>query len=89
MSLISITATIIDSEFANYYNDFMPLMNEILDNISMINMQQKVLRARTIDAIGYMIEAVSEKKEMFNSNVLVMTQKLITLMNSGLSNDDP
>lgn len=46
------------------------------------------LRARTIEAMGFMIEAVAESKE-FNENVQKITAFLITVLNSGLTNDDP
>jgi hypothetical protein len=39
--------------------------------------------------MGYMIEAVSEEKTTFFANVLTITTNLVSLMNSGLSNDDP
>lgn len=39
--------------------------------------------------MGYMIEAVSEDKETFKSNVLAITTTLINLLKSGLANDDP
>ena len=36
-----------------------------------------------------MIEAVSEEKAKFKNDVIIITNNLITLMNSGLTNDDP
>lgn len=51
-------------------------------------MQQMTLRARTIEAMGFMIEAVAESKE-FTENVQKIAAFLISLLNSGLTNDDP
>ena len=39
--------------------------------------------------MGFMIESVSEEKATFNDNVLKITSQLVTLLNSGLTNDDP
>ena len=47
------------------------------------------LRARTIEAIGYMIQAVSEEKDSFKGNVTEIATFLVQLLNSGLTNDDP
>lgn len=55
----------------------------------MQTMEQKVLRSRTIETMGFMIESVSEERETFLNNVLAITNTLVTLLNSGLSSDDP
>jgi hypothetical protein len=93
MSLISCLASIIDKDFAKYYNDFMPMMLEILTVVGNQNMAQKNLRARTIEAMGYMIEAVAEEKEAFVKNVTSITVTLIELLNNltqdANNNDDP
>jgi hypothetical protein len=93
MSLISCLASIIDKDFAKYYNDFMPMMLEILTVVGNQNMAQKNLRARTIEAMGYMIEAVAEEKETFLKNVTSITVTLIELLNNltqdANNNDDP
>ena|ERR1700761_8240970 len=39
--------------------------------------------------MGFMIEAVADEKQQFNDNVLKITTQLVTLLNSGLTNDDP
>jgi hypothetical protein len=40
----------------------MPMMIQILNNVGTANMSQMTLRSRTIEAMGFMIEAVSEEK---------------------------
>ena len=60
MNLLSVVASIIGGEFAKFYTQLMPMMMQILTGVAMTNMSQMTLRARTIDAIGFMIEAVSE-----------------------------
>ncbi len=68
----------------------MPLMMQILNGVSSTNMQQMTLRARTIETMGFMIEAVAEEKSAFLENVHQITQALVTLLTSGtLTNDDP
>lgn len=89
MNLISIMANIIEKDFAKYYNDLMPMMLEIISVVGMQTMQQKNLRAKTIETMGFMIEAVTDERETFNANVIMITTNLINLLKSGLSNDDP
>lgn len=89
MNLLSVVASLIEKEFSKFYNQLMPLMIQILNNVAMTNMTQMTLRARTIEAMGFMIEAVSEEKESFKTNVLEITSLLVQLLNSGLTNDDP
>src|SRR5436305_1277473 len=67
----------------------MGMMSEILNNIPMTSMSQKSLRAKAIETIGYLVEAVSEEKETFGATVMETTNYLVNLLNSGLGNDDP
>ena len=62
---------------------------QILTNVGMTNMTQMTLRARTIEAMGYMIEAVQNDKDSFKGQVAEITKTLVQLLNSGLTNDDP
>lgn len=90
MNLLSAVAQLIDKEFAKYYNSLMPLMMQILSNVGMANAQQQQLRARTIESVGYMIEAVAEERSTFFENVQSITQQLVSLLCSGqLSYEDP
>jgi hypothetical protein len=89
MSLLSVVASLIEKEFSKFYNVMIPLMMQILTNVGTANMQQMTLRARTIEAMGFMIEAVAEEKETFNESVHQITATLVNFLQSGLSNDDP
>lgn len=60
MNLLSVVANLIQGEFAKFFNRLMPLMMLILTDVPMTNMIQMTLRSRTIEAMGFMIEAVSE-----------------------------
>lgn len=90
MNLLSVIAAIIEKEFAKYYSVLMPIMLNILTNVPMKTMPQMTLRARTIEAIGFMIEAVTDERAAFLTNVTEITQNLVTmLINGSLTNDDP
>jgi hypothetical protein len=60
MNLLAVVASLIESHFSQFYNELMPMMIQILTNVPMTNMTQMTLRSRTIEAMGFMIEAVSE-----------------------------
>jgi hypothetical protein len=48
------------------------------------------LRARTIETMGFMIEAVAEEKATFSASVTEITNYLVNLLTSGqLSGEDP
>jgi hypothetical protein len=65
-------------------------MMQILLNVGTTNQQQMNLRARTIDTMGFMIEAVAEEKATFLPNVLEITNYLVNLLTSGqLNSEDP
>ncbi len=89
LNLLSITSTIIDKDFAKYYNVFMPMMVEILTNIPSTSVEQKSLRSKTITTIGFLISSVSDEKQTFFKNVVEIATYLTQLLKSGLSNDDP
>lgn len=90
MNLLSCIAAIIDTEFAKYYSVLVPIMTDILRNVPSTTMAQMTLRARTIEALGFMIEAVTDEKAAFVANVTEITKDLLTYLLSGsLGNDDP
>lgn len=89
MNLLSVVAELIQGQFAKFYNNLMPMMMQILTNVAMTNMSQMSLRAKTIEAMGFMISAVSEERETFKQNVVEIATFLVQLQNSGLTSDDP
>ena len=89
MNLLSVVAAIIDTEFSKYYSVLVPIMTDILRNVPSTTMAQMTLRARTIEALGFMIEAVTEEKATFVAGVTEITTFLVTVLNSGLTTDDP
>lgn len=82
-------ATIIDQEFAKYYNELVPMMLELLNHIGMQTIEQKTLRSKTIETMGFMIEAVAAEKQAFLPSVQAITRMFVDLLKSGLSTDDP
>jgi hypothetical protein len=90
MNLLSVVATIIDTEFAKYYSVLVPIMTDILRNVPSTTMSQMTLRAKTIEALGFMIEAVTDEKAAFLKNVTEITRDLLTYLLSGtMGTDDP
>ena len=82
LSLLHSVCSVILSDFGEYFNDFMPLMTEILQNVGTETMQDKKLRAKTIDTIGSIIIAVSdcEDKEKFKNSVIQVTAYLVQML---------
>jgi hypothetical protein len=72
-------ATLIEEKFGAYFNEFMPLMEKIIDNVDSQSTEQMRLRARTIESMGFMIESICENKE-FIGTVQRVTEKLFKLL---------
>lgn len=90
MNLLSAVAQLIEKEFSKYFSVLVPLMMQILLNVGTTNQQQMNLRARTIETMGFMIEAVAEEKVTFLANVTEITNYLVNLLTSGqLNGEDP
>jgi len=83
MNLLSAVAQLIEKEFSKYFNVLIPLMMQILINVGTTNQQQMNLRARTIETMGFMIEAVAEEKATFLASVVEITNYLVNLLTSG------
>ena len=60
LNVLHSVCSVVLSGFGIYFNDFMPMMKEILLNIGSSTMQDKKLRAKTIETIGSIIIAVSD-----------------------------
>jgi len=79
------------ADFGQFFNDFMPMMKEILSVVGNSTMEDKKLRAKTIESIGAIICAVAEceDKVPYAAGVKEITENLAQFLNSGLSDDDP
>jgi hypothetical protein len=91
LQLLSSVAQVLLEEFSVYYNDFIPLMQEILEKVGQTTMSEKQLRAKAIDSIGSIIIAVtdSDQKDEFKASVSSIAEYLSKLIQSGLTDDDP
>lgn len=88
MNLLNASATLIEEKFADYFNEFMPLMEKIIDNVESKTPDQMRLRARTIESMGVMIASVADNKS-FLSTVQRVTEKLFAGVNQEFSQEDP
>lgn len=91
LNVVHSVCNVILADFGVYFNDFMPMMQSILENIGTASMQEKKLRAKAIDTIGSIIIAVSDSddKEPFMPGVKLVTEVLARMMQAGFSDDDP
>lgn len=80
--MLSSIAQVILAEFGAYYNDFMPLMLEILEKVGQASMAEKSLRAKTIDTIGSIIIAVTDAddRDQFKDSVMNVADYLTKLI---------
>lgn len=63
MNVLNTAIDLIEEDFAKYFNEFMPLMVQILSVVKAETPEQKKIRARVIESMGVMIQSVSENKE--------------------------
>lgn len=88
MGLLNVSASLLEEHFAKYFNSFLPLMVKILNNVEGTTVQQKNLRARTIESMGSLIVSVSDQKE-FTESVKDVTAQLFALLGQPFDQDDP
>ena len=88
LNLLNSMATLIEDKFGAYFNEFMPLMEKIIDGVEAKAPEQMRLRARTFESIGFMIESVSDNRD-FLSSVQRVTEKLFKCLEQGFGQDDP
>ena len=84
MNLLNASATLIEEKFVDYFNQFMPLMEKIIDNVESKTPSQMRLRARTIESMGVMIAQVAEDKS-FLPIVQRVTENLFAGLNHQFS----
>ena len=88
LNLLNASAYLIEDHFANYFNDFMPLLREILEKVEGSTPEQMQLRARTIESMGVLIVSITEKRE-FLGTVQDVTAALFALLDKEFAEDDP
>ena len=67
------------------------MLSEILKVVGFSSVNEKKLRAKTIDTIGSMLIAISdcEDKRQFTDGVCQITEYLAQLLSVGFNDDDP
>jgi hypothetical protein len=91
LNVLSAICSVILDDFSAYYNQFMPMMTEILQNVGSDTLEGKKLRAKTLDTIGSIIIAVSdcEDKAPFQASITEITGFCCQMLQTGFSDDDP
>ncbi len=90
LALLACIASLIEDEFAQYYNNFMPGLKTILENTPNDTRQQRDLKSNTIQCIGFLLEAVKEKQDEFSQDAIEIAQAFMSLLQPGvLKEDDP
>lgn len=82
LNLLNVSASLIETQFAAYFDGFMPLMVKILTGVAAETPAQRNLRARCIESMGTMIAAVAEEQR-FKPTVQEVTEKLFSMLTSG------
>ena len=84
-------AEVIESDFAPFYNDFVPMMLEILQKVDSSSDNNKRLRARAIETTGVIVGSVTDCDQSadLKESVQQITQFLATAVNSGFTDADP
>jgi hypothetical protein len=81
LSLLSNIAIAIETKFGDYYTTFVPALKSILATVPSETLKQQELRSKCIETMGYMVAAVSERREEFQADVT----EIITGLMNGLS----
>ena len=90
LALVSCIAQLIDSEFGEYYSKFMPGLISIIETTPNDTTAQKDLKANTIQTIGYLLEAVKERREEFLEDAKKIMQIFVgALSSTAITDDDP
>lgn len=90
LALLACIAQLIEDDFAQYYNDFMPGLKTILANTPNETRQQRDLKSNTIQCIGFLLEAVKDKQDEFRQDAIEIAQAFMSLLQPGvLKDDDP
>jgi len=91
LNLLHSMCNVLLAEFAPFFNDFMPYMKEILNNVGSQTMPDKKLRAKAIDTIAAIIIAVGDCKDKspFANDIKEITRVLAEALHAGFSDDDP
>lgn len=87
---LSLYATLISRAFSTYYNQFMPLLKEIVARVpSGANLpQQESVRVLATECMGYLLTAVKDQPELFQPDLVAVMSGLLSLHRSIKEEDD-
>lgn len=86
LNALSVLSTVLQSDFSDYYNYFMPsLLSIVQANVTTI--PQKEVRACSIRCIGHIVESVSELSSAVETALQIMNQ--LMELKRVLEDDDP
>jgi len=89
LNLMCTLCPILEKGVAEIYGKVVPMLGQILGKMGQASMQEKKIRAKIFETMGYCIEAVSEEKEAFLESVQGVTADMASVLSSGLKEDDP
>lgn len=89
LNLLSIVSSIASKNFTAYYGKIMPVLKNLLGTMPMTTSQQKNIRAKIVQTMGFMIEAVQESREEFLTDVISISKDMASVLSMGLQEDDP
>jgi len=89
LNLVSVIASLTEKDFAEFYPQFMPVLKKLLKDLPMETLKQKTIRAKIINCMGYLVQAVQEEKESFTEDVQEFAQTMAGLLAKQLEADDP
>lgn len=86
LNALSIIATVLQSDFSEYYSYFMPSLLSIIQ-ANVTTLPQKEVRACSIRCIGHIVESVSELDSAVETALQIMNQ--LMELKKVLEDDDP
>lgn len=87
---LSLYATLITSAFSAYYQEFMPLLKELVGRVpSGENIpQQESIRVLATECMGYLLTAVKDQPALFQPDLVAVMAGLLSLHKSIKEEDD-
>jgi ribosomal protein S13 len=88
LTALSLMATLMDKDFADYYPSIMPGLKQIFYNLQPVTIQQANLKSNAIETISYLCSSISENSEKFTDDLKELSESFAKLL-STLKEEDP
>lgn len=88
LTALSLMATLMDKDFADYYPSIMPGLKQIFYNLQPITIQQANLKSNAIETISYLCSSISENSDKFQDDLKELSENFAKLL-STLKEEDP